>query len=478
MRSALTAVLEDLRHRGAEYAEIRHVENHREHVKVRNQDLEVQIASHDQGVGIRVLAEGAWGFAATADERPEALDRTAAQALGVARAAAGISRARVTLAPTAPARGSYRSVVRRDPFAVSQEEKLALLFAATGELARDPRIRAARGTLTFVRQHKRLVTTEGHDLDQELTLSGGGIAAVAVEGHEAQSRSYPKDGEGDIAQAGFEFVESLDLVGQAARVREEVVALLTAPDCPEGARTVILTGSQLSLQVHESCGHPTELDRALGTELSLAGGSFLTPDRLGSRYGSRLVNLVADACTPGGPGTFGWDDEGTPAQRTDLVREGEFVGYLSSRETAARIGRTSTGAMRAESWNRVPLIRMVNVNLEPGTGRLEDLIADTGHGLLLDVNRAWSIDDRRLNFQFGLELAREIRGGKLGRLYRNPVYTGITPRFWAGCDAVTADDWRIWGYMFCGKGDPVQLIWVGHGVGSARFRDVQVGARR
>jgi TldD protein len=479
MRSLYQHVLTRLSRLGAEYADLRWVENRRENIRVRNQEVESLLSSQDAGVGIRVLCEGGWGFAATADLGPGALESAALDALAVARAASRVSRHKVQLAASSPARGSYESAVLRDPFAVPLEEKLGLLFAATKELQRDIRIRAARGSLTFVRQHKRFVSSEGHDLEQEITISGGGIAAVAVSGADAQSRSYPKDGEGDIAQAGFEFIEGLDLAGNAERVREEAVELLSALDCPAGVRTVILTGSQLSLQVHESCGHPTELDRVLGTELSLAGGSFLTPDKLGSRYGSHIVHMVADATVPGGPGTFGWDDEGTPAQQSDLVRDGEFVGYLSSRETAAHVGRTSSGSVRAESWNRIPLIRMVNVNLEPGKGRLADLIADTDDGLLLDVNRAWSIDDRRLNFQFGVEVAREIKSGRVGRLYRNAIYTGITPRFWGKCDAITGrDDWRIWGWMFCGKGDPIQLIWVGHGVSAARFRDVTVGARR
>ena len=487
MRDAYRSLLEDLRRRGASYADVRFVENERENLRVRNHEVEGMQQTRDAGIGVRVLYQGGWGFAATALSTPEGLQRAADEALAVARAASRVSQDRVVLAPTEPAWGRYASPLTRDPFAVPLAEKLGLLFEATAILRKDARIRAARGTLTFVRQYKTLLSTDGHDTEQEVFISGGGIGAVAVSGSDAQLRSYPKDGEGDIGQGGFELVVAMDLPGNAERVREEALALLAAPDCPAGKRTVILTGGQLSLQVHESCGHPVELDRALGSELSLAGGSFLTPDRLGMHYGARHVNMVADATTPGGPGTFGWDDEGTPAQRVDLVREGEFVGYLSSRETAPHIGRTSSGSVRAESWNRIPLIRMVNVNLEAGAARaattaesLDALIADTDDGLVLDVNRAWSIDDKRLNFQFGVELAWEVKNGKRGRLFRNTIYTGITPRFWQSCDALTgAEGWRTWGWMFCGKGDPMQLIWVGHGVpAGARFRDVDVGARR
>jgi TldD protein len=481
MLTPLHEVLDLLMRLGASYADVRHVETERENLRVRNDEVEGLHQVRDAGYGLRVLVDGAWGFSSSARGTREALERAAREAIEIARAAARIAKDRVSLAPSSPAKGSYRTRVLRDPFAVPIEEKLELLFSATRILRADPRVRAARGSMTFVRQRKHLVSSEGHDVAQDITISGGGIAAVAVEGTDAQSRSYPKDGEGDIAQAGYEFVVGLELAGNAERVREEAIALLSAPDCPAGAKTLVLTGSQLSLQVHESCGHPTELDRALGTELSLAGGSFLTPDRLGMRYGASHVHMVAEATTPGAPGSFGWDDEGTPAQRVDLVRGGEFVGYLSSRETAARIGATSSGSVRAESWNRVPLIRMVNVNLEPGpTGtRLDDLVADTDDGLLLDVNRAWSIDDRRLNFQFGVEAAWELKHGRRTRLLRNTIYTGITPRFWQSCDAIAGpDDWRMWGWMFCGKGDPMQVIWVGHGVSAARFRSVDVGSRR
>ena len=271
--------------------------------------------------------------------------------------------------------------------------------------------------------------------------------------------------------------DQLDYGG--ARIAEEAVALLRAPQCPPGRRTVILDPSQLYLQVHESCGHPTELDRVFGTEASYAGTSFLTTDKLeaGFRYGSDLVTIVADATEPGGLGTFGWDDEGVAAQRVPLVQDGIFVGYLSSRETAPRIGRRSGGAMRADGWGRIPLIRMTNVSLLPRDGMtLAQIIEDTDDGLYLVTNRSWSIDDRRLNFQFATELAYEVKGGKLGRMLKNPTYTGITPEFWRSCDAVAdASSYRMFGTPNCGKGEPGQVGHVGHGVSGARFRDVQVG---
>ena len=224
-----------------------------------------------------------------------------------------------------------------------------------------------------------------------------------------------------------------------------------------------------------------ELDRVLGMEAGFVGKSFLTTDKLNGhyRYGSDIVNLTADATIPGGLGTFGWDDEGVPAQRTSIVTNGIFSGYLMSRDTAPMLGLTSNGCVRADSWNRLPMIRMTNVSLEPGTWTLDELVADTDDGIYMSINKSWSIDDRRLNFQFGVELAFEIKHGKLGRMLKNATYTGITPKFWGSCDAIcNRDEWVVWGTPNCGKGEPMQTMRTGHGAAPARFRDVQVGVGR
>jgi TldD protein len=245
--------------------------------------------------------------------------------------------------------------------------------------------------------------------------------------------------------------------------------------------TLVIDSSQMALQVHESCGHPIELDRVLGMEASFAGTSFLTVDKLDRlQYGSEQVNIDADATAPGGLGTFGYDDEGVPAQNVPIVEAGRFVGYLTSRETAPIIGRRSTGASRAAGWNVIPLIRMTNINLRPGAaGTLDDLIADTSDGLFVSTNRSWSIDDRRLNFQFGTQVGWRIRKGRLAEMVKNPTYTGITPQFWGSCDAICdAGEWRLWGVPNCGKGEPMQTHRVGHGSAPARFRKVRVGVGR
>jgi TldD protein len=331
--------------------------------------------------------------------------------------------------------------------------------------------------MMFWEDLKRFASTEGARIEQRILHSGAGLSACAVGADDLQVRSYPNSFGGQYESAGYELVRRLDLPGHAAETAAMAAALLTAPVCPAGVTTIILDGSQMSLQLHESCGHPTELDRVLGHEANYAGTSFLTTDHLGTlRYGSDVVSIVTDATTPRGLGTFGFDDEGVPAQRADLVRRGRFDGYLTSRETAPLVGLASNGTMRAESWAHIPLVRMTNVNLEPGTWTLDDLIADTRDGIHMITNRSWSIDDKRYNFQFGTEVGYEIRNGKRGRLLKNCTYTGITPEFWNRCDAVCdAADWEIWGTPNCGKGQPSQTMRTAQGASSARFRDIQVG---
>jgi TldD protein len=271
----------------------------------------------------------------------------------------------------------------------------------------------------------------------------------------------------------------LQLEREAPRVAEEAVALLTAPLCPPGRTTVVLDGEQTAIQLHESVGHAVELDRVLGHEASYAGTSFLSPGDAGSfRYGSELMTVTADATSPGGLGTFGWDDEGVEAQAVPIVRHGVLQGFLSDRESAAAIGLgRSGGCCRAEGFARQPIVRMTNVDLEPGTaGSLDDLIADTDEGVYMETNSSWSIDNRRLHFQFATEAAWEIRGGERGRLLRNPSYAGVTPEFWAKLDAVGSPEaWALWSVLQCGKGEPGQAIHASHGASPIRVRDVEVG---
>ncbi len=459
---------------------MRLVERRRESLELRDARLELAATTDDVGLGVRALVGDGWGYGATNLLDPDGVTRAARAAVEAARATARSARQRVEL--PAPVMGRYETPLTEDPFEVALAEKVALMGDAHARILATAGVKAAKGSLVAQRTGTLFRASNGSAVDQRVTLSGAGLAALAVgDDGDVQVRSAPKSHEGNVLQGGFEQVRAMDLPGEAGRLAAEAVALTRAEPTPAGATTVVLDGAQLSLQIHESVGHPTELDRVLGEEISLAGASFLLPeamDRL--TYGSEHVSLTADATSPLGPGTFGFDDEGTPATRTPLVDRGRFVGFLSGRDSAAAVDRPSAGCLRAESWWSQPVVRMINVNLEPGTGSLDELLGGVDDGLMLSVNKSWSIDDLRLNFQFSCEAAYEVKGGRLtGKLYKNPVYADVTPRFWKACSGVAGPEaWRMWGWMYCGKGDPMQIMSVGHGCAPARFEGVPVRSSR
>jgi len=436
-------------------------------------------SSESTGAGIRVVAEGAWGFAATDNLSAAGLSTAAEQAVAIAKASALAAKAAVRLAPEDKHECVWVSPCVIDPFAVPIEEQLGLLLAVDTELRQNPGVTLAETNMTFVRTRQILVSSLGSVIDQTRTTSQAGFEAWAFKGSEIQKRSYPTSFGGQAQLKGYELVRELALLEHASRVAEEAVALHSADQCPEGVFPLILDSSQLALQIHESIGHPIELDRVLGSEANYAGMSFLTVDKLNTlRYGSDIVNAVADARLDHGPGlgTFAFDDEGVPAQRIDVIRDGQFTGYLASRETAPVISLTrSNGAMRAAGWSRLPLIRMTNVSLLPGPHTLDEVF-DIDHGIYMETNRSWSIDDKRYNFQFGCEIGWEIRNGKRARMLRNPTYSGITTEFWNSCERIAnRDNWTLWGVPNCGKGQPEQVMGTGHGASPARFRKVRVG---
>jgi TldD protein len=437
--------------------------------------------SSDAGVGIRVGVPGrGFGFAATREATKTGLELALARAVAIARAlpAAG---PRPPIPPVPPAVGHWASACAIDPFARSLDERLELLLDAEALLRCDPRIVRAVAESLATRTVIAFASSDGAALTQQRTECGGGIAAYAAADGEVQRRSYPSAHGGSVALAGHEHLLALDLATQAPRVAEEALALLSARPCPSGRTTLVLGDEQLALQIHESIGHALELDRILLGEASYAGTSWVAPHDIGTlRYGSPHLAISADATLPGALGSFGWDDEGVAAGRTMLIEDGILRATLSDRQSAATLGMPSGGAARADGFARQPIVRMTNVSIEPGeAGTLQELIAGVREGIYMESNRSWSIDDRRLHFQFGTEIGREIRDGKLGRLLRNPTYAGVTPQFWGSLEAVaSAPAWRLWGLLNCGKGEPGQSAHVSHGAAPARFHDVEVGVLR
>ncbi|NWJ95099.1 MAG: TldD/PmbA family protein [Chloroflexi bacterium] len=477
MRDLANLALDTARQRGANYADIRFVTDRGQHVAVKNGKVEALSSNESQGFGVRVIYNGAWGFSSSSVVSRAEVERVTAEAVAIARSSATVKRRPVELGTPLSIQDKYVTSVKTDVFSVPLEEQIALLLQANEEMRRIEGIKLAAGFISTLKINKVFASTEGSYIEQELSECGAGIDAYAVSEGGFQRRSYPNSVGGFWETGGYELVPRLDLVGNAGRIAEQAVQLLSAPLCPTRKTNLILDSSQVALQVHESCGHPVELDRVYGMEASFAGTSFLTTEKLGNfRYGSEIVNINADATSPRGLGTFGYDDEGVPANRTPIIQEGRFVNYITDRETAATLGQESNGTARADGWNRIPLIRMTNINLEPGkSGSLEDLIAATEDGIYMETNKSWSIDDKRLNFQFGVEIAWEIKDGKRGQIYRNAAYSGMTPQFWGNCDLIGGrEGWVIWGVPNCGKGEPMQSMHVGHGASPARFHNINI----
>jgi len=469
--------------RGAAYADVRVVNDRSRGLATKNGKIGNASDSQSLGLSVRVLVDGAWGFASSGDLSRAAIDATAARAVDIAKASAKVKQSDVRLVPEKAVQADWTTPFKVDPFSISIEQNLALLQKIDMELRSVKGVTLAETNMNFRREEQWFYSSEGADIRQTKYVTGAGYVAYAFAGSEIQKRSYPNSFGGQWQNKGYELIDELNLVENARRIGEEAVALHSADQCPAGVFDIILESSQLGLQIHESVGHPIELDRVLGMEANFAGTSFLTLEKLRTlKYGSDLVNVVADARQEHGPGlgTFAFDDEGVPAQCTPIISNGLFTGYLSSRETASLIGLPrSGGTLRAESWNRLPIIRMTNISILPGEKplTLEQLIGSTDHGILFQTNRSWSIDDKRYNFQFGTEIGWEIKNGKRARMVKNPSYSGFTTGFWNSMDAICSrDEWTLWGTPNCGKGQPQQVMGTGHGASPARFRGVKVGS--
>ncbi|HEY3922326.1 MAG TPA: TldD/PmbA family protein [Gaiellaceae bacterium] len=484
MRAVAEAVL-GLLPRDVAYGDVRVVRKTHELVLAERSGPGELAHEESIGLGLRVVVGGQWGFSATHRLDDAGIADAVERAVVQARSAAG--RGEIPLGEPVTTQDRWETPLEVDPFGVPVSTKLDLLAAVVAEAeSAGPLLTRVEASMDFFRDDKIFANTEGALIEQVITESGAGLLVLAGDGNDVQRRSFPnsiprniRGQRGEFATAGYEHIAKLGLVENAARVADEAVQLLTAKPCPAEMTTMIATGVQLAMVLHESSGHPMEADRALGWEASLAGGTYATPERRGSfRWGSPICNVYADATIPGALGSFGYDDEGVRAQRVQLVRDGIFLGYMAGRESGGQLDVPSTGSARAESWQRVPLVRMTNLCMEPGDSSLEEMIADTKGGVLLDVNRGFSVDDQRMSFRFTTEIGWEIKNGKRGAPLKNCSYSSITPEFWASCDALgNEDEFSVYGVPSCNKGEPLQVAHVGHGTVPARFRNVQVGTR-
>jgi TldD protein len=473
-----TAAVESALAAGAVYADARGIHSRSEAIEVQNGRVQRLDRADAVGVGVRALIGSSWGFYAVGDPTDRDVRAAGEMAAAIARASARVPGEPMPLADVPVVVDSYETPFHEHPLQVPLSDKVDLLTGVTGTMQEVDRVALAKAEMTFWDTQKWFVSSQGHRIHQHLVESGGGMDATAIGESETQRRSYPQSF-GQYETGGYEVIRRWDLPGNAGRIASEAAALLDADDCPTGETALVLEASQLALQIHESVGHAIELDRILGWEAAFAGTSHLELPRLGEhRYGSELMNITADATLPGALGTFGYDDEGTPAQAVDIVRDGVWVGVLSGRDSASLAGLPPGGMVRADGFARLPMVRMTNVGILPGPHSVEEIIAETRDGIYMSTNRSWSIDDKRLNFQFGCEIAWEIKNGRLGRMFKNPTYTGITPTFWGRLDMLAGgDEWVHWGTPNCGKGQPMQVAHTGHSAAPARFTGVRAGVK-
>lgn len=428
------------------------------------------------GWAVRLLLNGAWGFAAS-DDPTLPIDRLVARATQIARASALVMTEPVVLSGTSSETGEFLSPCQIDPFGISLNEKIEFLADLDATMAAQAGINSQNCFVSFRRHEKWFYSSEGSQLHQVLYQTGTGISLrQAVSRRERAERTFPKPA-GQYELKGYELLGNLDMKAQIPRLAEEVAQLMAAPACPQKTTNLVLAGDIGSLVIHESIGHALELDRVFGMERNFSGMSFATTENLDKlQYGSEIVNVVCDATAPGALGSFGWDDEGVKAQKNDLVKNGVLSGYLTSREMAGRIDRISTGNLRAEGWQNIPICRMTNTILEPGDKTFEQMIGEVDDGIYMATPNSWSIDDLRKNFKFGCEIGWEIKGGKLAGVVKEPTFSGCTTQFWGNCDAIgDASQFVIQGTPNCGKGQPGQNARTAEGASPTRFVDIEVG---
>ena len=471
--AALTAAKE----LGASYADIRINRYRRESISTRERQVQSVSRSESFGLGVRVLVKGAWGFSSSRVVTPESARKAAEEAVETARANGQFQRKRVELVSTPKVATKWKSAFEKDPFEVSVEEKIQFLMRVNEAAMRVKGVSFVNSRLSFVNEQKYLATSDGCRIEQYIIRSFPSFSVTAVnrEAGDFQSR----DSFGGPQQMGYEYLTRHDWLKEAEQAGEEAVQKLKAKPVAPGKYDLVLHPTHLWLTIHESVGHPTELDRALWWEANYAGTSFLTPEKAGKlRFGSKLVNFFADRVQPSGLATVGYDDEGVPGQKWSLVKEGMFTDWQTTRDLAPLIGRKkSYGCLCAESWEDVPFPRMPNVSLKPGKQNvsLDQLLADVDNGILIYGNGSYSIDQQRYNFQFGGQTFWEVKRGKVAGMLRDAAYQSRTTDFWGSLDALGGPlTYEIHGSFSDGKGEPGQSNSVSHGCPPARFRGVNV----
>lgn len=458
----------------ADFVSLRYHREDRETLRVRKNVVEPVEMIFDSGAMVTVIAKGGMGYAATADLSRAGLREACERAMNWAEQSAARSVVDFSSVPYAAETGEYASVVRTPWETVPLPEKLRFLQDVSARLKCAEEIVNWSAELNFAHVKSRYVSMDGGDVYQEQQLLMPDMSATANAGNETQTRSLGSMGH--CRQGGWEVLEELDLVGRSREVAEEAIGLLYAPNCPTGIRDLLLSPDQMHLQLHESIGHPLELDRILGDERNFAGTSFVTLDMVGHfRYGSSLLNVTFDPSLAGELASFAFDDEGTPAQKAYLIEDGILKRTLGGTLSQHRAGAAGVANSRACSWNRPPIDRMANLNIEPGASRFDEMVGQVERGIWMRSNRSWSIDDSRNKFQFGCEWGQLIEDGKLTTLVKNPNYRGISSAFWRNLKAVgDRDTFEVMGAPTCGKGEPNQIIRVGHATPVCLFADVEV----
>jgi predicted Zn-dependent protease len=457
-----------------DYCSLRLVDRSEEHLTVRRDVAEPVSRSHDVGAMVTVIHEGGLGYAATSRLDREGLRDAIRRAADWARNAAPHMVSQVAVAPQTVHQDEYHTPVSIPWASVPIGDKFDRLQAVCAALGKTGDIVDRTASLWHSQTETLHLSSAGGRVFQSHVMLSPDMRVTAHRNGESQSRSLGSRGESQ--SGGLEVLDRIDFDHRPATIAEQALELLSADNCPSGATDLVLAPDQMILQIHESIGHPLELDRILGDERNYAGTSFVTPDMFGAyQYGSDLLNVTFDPTRPEELASYGFDDEGSVAERVHLIRDGRLERPLGSAASARRSGFDGVANARATSWNRPPIDRMANLNLEPGTQTFEELLGDVERGVYMETNLSWSIDDSRNKFQFGCEWARLIRNGELGPVVKNPNYRGISATFWRSLEGVgNADTLRVLGTPFCGKGEPNQVIRVGHASPTCRFGQVDV----